>query len=598
MKRKGVVRRLRVLPVWVILMVALSWGTGVAGQAGDGSDMNTTEALIELLKAKGVIDEAEAKGFLERHKLKTKASQQVIEILPRKNKDAYMKELTENVTQNVTRQINEVRKDSVSSNQYLARRSVLLEQEVEKLSDALEKEKTVRRNSWSERIRFGGDIRVRHESVLLDSDNALNIEDKNNPGTFMNTTNDKNRQRIRLRVGMKAKIIKAKDVSELFGLREHEKIHVGEVDAEIRVATGSVGNPVSTNHTLGDDSDSRSDIVLDRANLKWSYKPREEVWGGKFPQASATFGIMENPWFTASSLVWDSDLAFEGVALNFRTDTVKINPFKAFLTMGYFPIQESEWSQDDKYLLGAQAGISHKPFYGWQYKLAAAYYDYYNVEGSPFTGDRFESDLREMQHMTPKFRQKGNSDFQMDNTNESEKYDGLGLLADFELLNLTGQLTNTFFWPVHVTVYWDWVKNLGYDSAKMAEKSSLVSTTAVSAADIEEASGDTGYQLGLRVGYPKVRDRGQWSLSLAYRYVESDAVLDAFTDSDFHMGGTNNKGFIFEGELGLFKNVWLKARWMSANEITDMQEDELLHLAPQDEDLAVDTFQLDLNAAF
>ena len=592
LKRKSRLKRFWVYPVLVTFMVNMCCFGAFAGQAEPDSGFDSTAALIELLKSKGIIDEKEAKGFLERHQLKTRASQQVVTIVPEENREKYMQELTRDVTEKVTRQINEVQKEAASSNQYIARRAALLEQEVEELQDALEKEKSVRNESWANRIRFGGDIRVRHESVLFDRNNSQFIEDPSNPGTYINSTNDEHRQRVRLRVGLKAKVIKAKDVSELFGLREHEKVHVGELDAEVRVATGSVGNPVSTNYTLGDDSDSRSDIVLDRANLKWSYKPREEVWGGKFPEASATFGIMKKPWYTASSsLVWDSDLAFEGVALSFKSDTLKINPLKSFLTMGYFPIQESTWSQDDKYLLAGQVGFSHKPLYGWRYKLAAAYYDYYNVEGSPVTSTvRSDAELKSMQHMTPKFMQKGNSTFVMDKTTiqpGGSRYTGYGLLTDYELLNITGELDNTHFWPVHVTFYWDYVKNLAYDPDNMAVKEGI------SAADIEEVSGDTGYQLGLRVGYPKVRERWQWNVSVEYRYLESDAVLDAYTDSDFHLGGTNAKGFIFGGELGLYKNVWLKARWMSANEIDDIEE-----INNQTDDLAVDTFQFDLNAVF
>ena len=76
-----------------------------------------------------------------------------------------------------------------------------------------------------------------------------------------------------------------------------------------------------------------------------------------------------------------------------------------------------------------------------------------------------------------------------------------------------------------------------------------------------------------------------WQLSLAYRYLEADATVDAFTDSDFHLGGTNNKGFILGAQYGLGKNTWLSARWMSSNEISGLP-------------LAVDVLQLYFNAKF
>jgi hypothetical protein len=93
------------------------------------------------------------------------------------------------------------------------------------------------------------------------------------------------------------------------------------------------------------------------------------------------------------------------------------------------------------------------------------------------------------------------------------------------------------------------------------------------------------YQLQLRIGQPKITDYGQWNTLLGYRYVESDAVMDAFTDSDFHTGGTNSKGYYLGGSVGFSKNSWLTARWLSATEV-------------EGEPFAVDVLQLDVNTKF
>jgi hypothetical protein len=303
------------------------------------------------------------------------------------------------------------------------------------------------------------------------------------------------------------------------------------------------------------------------------------------PQVTLTGGIMENPWM-GSSLVWDGDLAFEGVAANFRTDTLKSNPFAGFLTLGYFPIQDAEWSQDDKYMMGAQIGFEHRPTYGWEYSVAAAIYDYENIEGFPVTETNLgPDDERLIEQMSLKSTQMGNTTFLIDQGTYT--YDNLGLASDFKVFSLAGQLANSMYFPIQVQLYWEWVKNLAYDSQAMADK------TGATVSEIEEESGDIGYQMGIKVGYLKPRERWEWNVGIEYRYLESDAVLDAFTDSDFHLGGTNAKGWILGAELGLYHNVWLKARWMTSNEITNMQQSD-----SQDEDLAVDTIQLDLNAAF
>ena len=50
-----------------------------------------------------------------------------------------------------------------------------------------------------------------------------------------------------------------------------------------------------------------------------------------------------------------------------------------------------------------------------------------------------------------------------------------------------------------------------------------------------------GLQAGVRLGQAKVR--GDWSRGYAlYEYLQQDAVISAFTWSDFGLGGTNEKG--------------------------------------------------------
>jgi hypothetical protein len=87
------------------------------------------------------------------------------------------------------------------------------------------------------------------------------------------------------------------------------------------------------------------------------------------------------------------------------------------------------------------------------------------------------------------------------------------------------------------------------------------------------------------VGHPAMQEFGQWKAYLNYRYLGADAVVDAFTDSDFHLGGTNAKGWIAGTDFGLSKNFWLGLRWLTANEINGPP-------------LQIDVLQLDFNAKF
>ena len=68
-------------------------------------------------------------------------------------------------------------------------------------------------------------------------------------------------------------------------------------------------------------------------------------------------------------------------------------------------------------------------------------------------------------------------------------------------------------------------------------------------------------------------------------YVKRDAVLDAWTDADFHEGGTNTKGYYVWSSFGIAKNTWVRLRYLSANEIDGAR-------------YGLDVWQLDLNARF
>ena len=79
--------------------------------------------------------------------------------------------------------------------------------------------------------------------------------------------------------------------------------------------------------------------------------------------------------------------------------------------------------------------------------------------------------------------------------------------------------------------------------------------------------------------------RGNWRVDLAYRYLERDAVVDAFADSDFHLGGTDAKGYILSGDYGLRDDTWLTTTLLSSDSIDGPP-------------LGIDTFQMVINVRF
>jgi hypothetical protein len=387
---------------------------------------------------------------------------------------------------------------------------------------------------WTKRIRLSGDVRLRYEADLFDDNNAI-LAQPSDPTRLMNTRNDDYNFKYRVRLGVEAQIN-------------------DQLDAVARLSTGNTTNPVSTNTILGDFMN-KDNIVFDLAYLKWKPIDGVALYGGRMP----------NPWFS-SALVWDRDLNFEGIAMEVKKPVTE--EWTAFLTGGVFPLQDDALASESKWLYAGQIGVERKDVAGISAKVGAAYYYFDNITGvrNPDPLDPGATDWS-----APLYQQKGNTLFFIDPTNS----DKTGFASEFKELNLTGALDIGFWDPVHIVLMGDYVKNLGFDKSDVSSRTGI--------ADPEE---DTdGYQLGLSVGHPNTYNFGLWKASLHYRYVGADAVVDSFTDSDFHLGGTNAKGWILETEFGLLKNTWLAFRWLTADEVSGPP-------------LSIDVFQVDLNARF
>jgi len=397
------------------------------------------------------------------------------------------------------------------------------------------------KEQWTQNIRLSGDFRLRYEGEFFDENNG-EIGRIDKPGEPANSTIDRHLLRIRGRIGVDAKV--ADDFAVGIGL-----------------ATGSTSNPVSTNQTLGD-SFNKKTITLDKALLKWSPAPSFTAWGGRHP----------NPWFY-SDLVWDADVNFDGVTLQYTPQLS--DAWSVFVNAGAYPLQEVELSQHDKWLFGGQLGVKYRRWDRLTAKLAVAYYDFENTVGVPngFVGDTTND------FTAPQFQQKGNtlSAISRDLQGNPTK---LGYAAAYKELNITGSLDIGVWDPVHIVLLADYVDNLGFDKQQVDARAGAGTATG---ADVKKQT--VGYQLGVTVGYPKLQEFGDWNVMLAYKYLEPDAVMDAFTDSDFHLGGTNAKGWIAGADLGLAKNVWLSTKWLTANEISGPP-------------LAIDVFQFNVNAKF
>jgi hypothetical protein len=452
---------------------------------------------------------------------------------------------------------------------------------------------------WTKRFHLYGDFRLRQEWDVFDKRNAPQIAnfsalDSGTPFDILHangvlpptldTTQDRERTRVRARLGLNV------DVAD-------------GITAGIRLATGNTTNPVTTNQTLGTDLN-KDNFLLDLAYLQYQPRPWATLWLGRMP----------NPWFY-TDLVWSPELNFDGVAAQIAPSiNDKIKPF---VTAGAFPVENtafnfpdnnfagggsSKAASRDKFLYAAQAGLGWRPAKDYNFKFAAAYYYFSNIDGrisdpcpaytnvsNTGSGSAVECDT---DNSRPGSLQQGNTlmairnvDFPADTTSIYQFY---GLASSFHELNFTGQFDFSRLDPVHVILDGDFVTNLGFNSARIAALDPVNNRgpSPDGGATLGPfAGGANGFQARLTVGHPQINELWDWNVFGAYKYLESDAVLDAFTDSDFHLGGTNAKGYIVGGNLGIAHNVYVTGKWLSASQISG-------------DPYAVDVVQLDLNARF
>ena len=500
----------------------------------------TTTNLIELLVQEGVLNKDKADAIVK------KATEEAVKQV----KQAKAKEATQTNTSqdNIPTDDKTVRVQYVPEHIKKEMRAQIEKNVMETLNYKVGERLEL--PSWLNRIAFNGDMRLRYQNDSFGNNNAP-IAALNNPErnlNILNSSEERRRLRLRARLGVDLKI--------------NDWLTGG-----LRFTTGLLNTPVTPNQTEGI-AQGKFIFGLDAAFLRAKPVNWAMIEGGRFA----------NPFFH-TDLIWDPDLAFDGVAASF---TPKLNDkFTSFTTIGAFPIEEIQSSEvnkaTDKWLYALQTGIQWNLGNKSTAKLGVAYYDYNNVEGqtSPLGTTLFDA-------TAPVWRQKGNNTFVVNRLNApplgSEVF---GLASQFELINVTGQIDLLTFDPVHVTLTGDYVKNIGFNADDNFKR-----------AGVRNKEETKGYQVLLNVGHNTFQapattmvKRHDWRAMIGYKYIEADAVLDGFTDSNFHLGGTDAKGWLLAGEYGIDKNAWVSARYFSTDTISGLP-------------LSIDVLLLDFIAKF
>ncbi|NMG48671.1 hypothetical protein GO613_11195 [Azoarcus communis] len=406
---------------------------------------------------------------------------------------------------------------------------------------------------WVSRLQWEGDIRVRYQHEYFDGGNtpagAYRLDDLTfyDPSATRfvdagseaasgratgNTSEDLQRWRIRARLGLLANISPS-------------------VSAGVRLSTGNTQDRVSTNQTLGQNFNKYS-FLVDRAYLKLD--PVE--W------FSASLGRIPNPWFS-TDLVWDEDLSFEGLAATFRKPA-QAGQLQPFATVGWFPLRsDAPPDTESRSLTGIQLGVDWSPGRDTRVRAGFAQYRYHGMEARPDPYDALGNRLSGWGSTVygAGLRGKGNTlvstnDYLYDTPATVDDVNW-GLASRFAPQVLTVAADLAHFDPWHVLLSAEYVRNTAFSRGEIFRRTGL---------RLSDGS-NTAYLFRVAVGALAVREKGEWQASLSYRRVGSDAVLDAFTDSDFGLGGTNLKGYTLGFNYGLDRNTVLGLRWMSADTI-------------------------------
>lgn len=445
---------------------------------------------------------------------------------------------------------------------------------------------------WTQRIRMFGDIRGLYQGFYY-------AEGNNNTGVFpnfnaintgqpfdvagpvfspqLNVDQNRNQYLMRMRLG--------------FDINLEDGFTAG-----IRFATGTTNTPVSTNQALGaagpggqGGNFSKYQLWLDRAFIKYEHS---------FTTGTATsffLGRFDNLFMTSSEIMWDEDVALDGAAFRLNQEW---NPnFRSFLSAGAFMVFNSALNYADnsptktrsydKYLLATQFGVSFKPAEDIEVKMGIAYYDWKNIEGrlsSPFVPLN-ATDAGDTDDSRPLFAQKGNTYRPIRNITPTalngfgttNQFQYFGLATPFRQVALTGRVDFNHFEPFQISLLGEYVKNLAFDRAGIANYAVNNRTGGGTGAF---DGGDTAWFMGVNFGKPPslFAKRWDWAVGINYRHVESDAVVDGFTDSNFGGGGTNLEGYTLSAALALSKNTALHLSYMAATQIAgpQLQSDVLM----------------------
>ena len=296
-----------------------------------------------------------------------------------------------------------------------------------------------------------------------------------------------------------------------------------KVQAIVRLATAS--SAISNNQTMGDSSEpgmARRSFGLDWAYIDWGFLQSGKFWTGR----------TANPFWSPakSQIVFDSDLAFEGLALKWEPTWSRTG---AFLNLGAFMVSENYSAGIDSVDIGIVGGDA-----GWMWKTS-------NFSWTTHVGNyyflnlitRVDKDAKIDPYSYPHDRYKGNT-----------------VYVDDPLLPADQRKYYFQTEYVLVEVGTEWKHKIGQFEYSLY--GDLARNTKVG-------------RLGRALEYGWAVKWKMLTLSRSIIKKESDSVVGAFTDSDANGGGTDHDGARTGLSVQLGKSVVLAANYYNGRRGVD-----------------------------
>ena len=350
--------------------------------------------------------------------------------------------------------------------------------------------------AWVQNIKMKGDFRARYQL-----DHAKTSD--------TGVTSDRNRARIRLRLGVDAKV--------------NDKIMVGAGIATGTTDVTSYDAARSNNQTLTSGF-AKKPVVLDYAYAKYTPLPWASLMAGKMKYL---------PWRPTDVMI-DNDITPEGGVLQLSKQFGKAN---LFLDNMFLCLTDSEPSTHNATAYGIQGGVDYAFTDTLSLKGAVAYYDFINVKGRALDGTT-GSNTRVPGSGTPD----GNGYYVVGTGTTAGAY-------QYAYRELTPAI------------------EFGIKSPFKA----LANATGLSMLDVEKISffgeyyqnlaaptKNKGFATGFNFGNEKIDDWGKWQIQYVYSMTERDSILDILPDSDRYSGRTGIRGHKGSLQYGLGKNTWLQ----------------------------------------